>query len=683
MAKLFMSYCLNDAEFVRQVTCYMSMQAGLKVFFYSDAREPGTFRKLLLPRLRTSNYFIVFVGARIGEGQLEEIEWMLGKHKHKKMIVVALPKAKRFPLGIYGRFDPLRPLGKSDRWALACAKDIVGLLKIPFVIYDLPMGYLFKYEKEIIEEYVKGKGQPRLAKRMEGCPGRWPKVTHNTAILPNPVDVKLIGRRRTEKDQIVVDSRSQYHDPRGGKGACCLVKRELVFPEAGPREELRYPLPPSDGRPSSVLNVGVLVSGGIAPGINAVIAGIVDRHDLYRREQNRKHGDPPEGENREDYPLYTLSIRGYRDGFSGLLRGDATTLTPESVREHANQGGSLIGTSRCDTLLRMDDPRKREKALRRVVGNLASACIDILYVIGGDGSMSAAHALWTIAREMYPELSVVAVPKTMDNDILWVWQSFGFLSAVEKAKDFVLQLHTEAHSNPRLCIVQLFGSDSGFVVTHAALASGVCDVVLIPEVDFTIEQLWRHISGILHKRYIPGENGSSPDAMILAGETTIPLDARDYLRDKDVALDAGERAAIKAFLDADRRVRGQTPDALRTGGLKILARSLQKKIQALAGGDRESYWWDFRVFTNEPRHLIRAIDPSVQDVIFGQRLGSLAVDNAMAGYTDFMISQWLTEYVLVPLKLVVLGRKRVPRDGIFWKSVVASTGQPEDLVGDD
>jgi 6-phosphofructokinase len=82
------------------------------------------------------------------------------------------------------------------------------------------------------------------------------------------------------------------------------------------------------------------------------------------------------------------------------------------------------------------------------------------------------------------------------------------------------------------------------------------------------------------------------------------------------------------------------------------------------------------VITNEPRHLIRSIRPSVSDVIFAERLGALAVDNAMAGYTDFMVSQWLTEFVLVPLPLVVLGRKRVYTRGMFWKSVRAKTGQP-------
>ena len=92
------------------------------------------------------------------------------------------------------------------------------------------------------------------------------------------------------------------------------------------------------------------------------------------------------------------------------------------------------------------------------------------------------------------------------------------------------------------------------------------------------------------------------------------------------------------------------------------------------------YWENFRLFTSEPRHLIRSVRPSTADVIFAERLGTLAVDNAMAGYTDFMVSQWLTEYVLVPLELAILGRKRVPSNGIFWKSVLASTEQPPDMA---
>ena len=134
----------------------------------------------------------------------------------------------------------------------------------------------------------------------------------------------------------------------------------------------------------------------------------------------------------------------------------------------------------------------------------------------------------------------------------------------------------------------------------------------------------------------------------------------------------------------DGRVHGQTPDELRTGGLKIVSRVLQRDIRNTEAMDNpvpvssyQDYCSKFRVFANEPRHLLRAISPSASDVVFGHRLGVLAVDNAMAGYTDFLVSQWLTEYVLIPLELVVLGRKRVPPDGIFWKSVLAKTKTSE------
>src|SRR5690349_13365963 len=99
----------------------------------------------------------------------------------------------------------------------------------------------------------------------------------------------------------------------------------------------------------------------------------------------------------------------------------------------------------------------------------------------------------------------------------------------------------------------------------------------------------------------------------------------------------------------------------------MVSRVLERDIRAM--GSEEDYWRAFRAFTNEPRHIIRSSAPTVVDAILAGRLGTLAVDSAMAGYSDFMVSQWLTEYVLVPLTLVVLGRKRVPREGIFWNSV--------------
>ena len=190
----------------------------------------------------------------------------------------------------------------------------------------------------------------------------------------------------------------------------------------------------------------------------------------------------------------------------------------------------------------------------------------------------------------------------------------------------------------------------------------------------TMEEIFQHVKGKLMERYSNRANNESPFAIVVMAETALPADAGSYYKDPIVGLSDDEKREVENFLRQGRQVRGQTPDELRTAGLKIVSKLLQKKIQSEI--DPDWYWKDFRVITNEPRHLIRSIPPSVNDVIFGERLGTLAVDNAMAGYTDFMVSQWLTEFVLVPLQLVVLGRKKVSKDGIFWKSVVSKTGQP-------
>jgi 6-phosphofructokinase 1 len=220
--------------------------------------------------------------------------------------------------------------------------------------------------------------------------------------------------------------------------------------------------------------------------------------------------------------------------------------------------------------------------------------------------------------------------------------------------------------------MQLFGSDSGFVVSHAALASGVVTLALIPEIEFSMKQVCDYLLERLEDLF---EQGRSPYGVVVMSETAIPTDVHRYMHDPDVRLEDEERKEIENFIRQKRRVRGQTPDALRTGGLKIVSRVLQREMENSPYG----HWQKLRVFTNEPRHLLRSLEPSAADIIFGQRLGCLAVDNAMAGYNDFMVSQWMTEFVLVPLALVVLGRKRVPPDGIFWRSVLASTGQPFDL----
>jgi len=791
----------------------------------------------------------------------------------------------------------------------------------------LPLGYPFDYEKDIIEEFVKGNGRLLDDTRLQqGCPLEWPQVKRiipktDCNFVDNPVLTHITGKHRPSTDQVIVDARSQYHTCTNDRESRCLIRlsQSLSFLEAGPRKKICYPLkryPQSDD-----LNIGIVVSGGIAPGINAVIAGICSRHVTYHKNQKIKDTDDQNIKNADDqnikdeeYRKYVLTIKMYRDGFLGMLHNFKIELTPEEAIKHistiVNQGGSWISTARHDELLDTSNLLDRQQKIDGIIDRLKDDHIDILYVIGGEGTMRAAHTLFARVQQrlsskragekLLKPISIVGIPKTMDNDILWVWQAFGFLSAVEKAKEFISQLDTEAKSNPRLCIAQLFGSDSGFVVSHAAFASGVCKAALIPEVEFAMRRLSAYVRKTLELDYDNKHSrlGQSPNGIILLAETAIPKDIEKYIDSPDypeLQLTEEEKEAIRRFvgspllnisdikkdawprllttlahsmskpsnhplrlifeklnnpirtlfrndeigdvfkdeisyeikslvvkalnqliqqgdflncqdiksfsllcdlgeslkdiesaqklsdeehidilnkrkpkslnrnpiltlqllqsyplsyvaktavdsllirisdkhlervnndssgeekklwidqfnlyiqeiysevvrtynrlfleevftgelckltLSNDRRVHGQTPDALRSGGLKVVSTVLQHDIRQKMTAHKE-YWKRFRVFTNEPRHLLRAIPPSVSDVVFGQRLGILAVDNAIAGYTDFMVSQWLTEYVLVPLELVVLGRKRVPQEGIFWKGVLQSTGQPPKMA---
>jgi len=266
---------------------------------------------------------------------------------------------------------------------------------------------------------------------------------------------------------------------------------------------------------------------------------------------------------------------------------------------------------------------------------------------------------------------------------------------VEKARQDIIQLSTEAISNPRVGIMQLFGSSSGYVVSHAALGSNVCDLALIPELEFKMIDVCEYMAKLLFERRhakTPNDRMNlNPYGIIVMSETAIPIDFDKYMYEEYVGLNDKEQEELLKFDRNNRSVIGQTPDELRSACLKIVSKVLERYIRCVMGQcdsnalstkltanctyPKDSYWEEFRVFTNEPRHLIRSMEPTISDVAYGIRLGTMAVDTALAGYTDCMASQWLTEYVVVPLKLVVLGRKRVPLDGIFWRTVVSKTGQ--------
>ncbi len=687
--RLFLSYGFKDDElFAQRLNYYLRSQPEIETFFWGKDAEPEDWATQIREKIRASDGMVFVLGPTVGKTQASEASDAYDEAgaRHYPFVVV------RWSGRVVEDDDPpRRPQGTEvlvpgdwlledadlNQLAHSAATGIMKRLHRDWVDpYEIPIGYPFQYEKSIIDEYVNGEGAPSREKLMEGAPPRWPSVErryHATTPIPHAGDLQdEVGRYRGHDERIVVDARASYLRETVGDECQCegVLKYDLDFPEAGPRESHVYPT-----RRHRSVDVGIIVSGGIAPGINAVIRSILERHQLYAR----KNGYPlnVSGCVGGLQDLLSPALHSFKCLFNRTAAGDESYrggLSADLLHDCALAGGTILPTSRADDLL---DVATRHVHVEKIVSAIHAAGIDIVYVIGGDGSMRAAHCIWREAQQQGLDISVVGVPKTTDNDILWVWQSFGFLSGVEKGRQEILNLHTEARSNPRLGVIQLFGSDSGFVVSHAALASGACDLALIPEVSFSMTGICAHIRSRLGSRYnnVP-EDPRRPWGIVVMAETAIPQDVDDYMHDEYVGLTSDEQDAIEKFLGNGRRVQGQTPDKLRSGGLKVVSRVLEHEIQS-QGGD---FWPEFRVFTNEPRHLLRSIEPSLQDLILGQRLGMLAVDNALAGYTDFMISQWLTEYVLVPLRLVILGRKRVPPGGIFWKSVLAATGQPADLV---
>jgi 6-phosphofructokinase 1 len=438
------------------------------------------------------------------------------------------------------------------------------------------------------------------------------QVVQDKPTLSNTVGEDVLGlfRRPDERKAVIADMELIRE----------FEKKGLTVPsflEAGPRADLRH-------NPHTV-RAAIVTTGGLAPGLHCVIHSIVKRHC-------------------HTYSIAHGKVFGVYNSFRGLcdLAQNHVELNPTKTEEWLDQGGSKLGIVRYFHKGKDGDEAIAEMA-DVITKNLRTNHIDILYVIGGDGSLKTAHKI----AQLNPTRSIVGIPKTMDNDILWVWQSFGFNTAVEQATRVINTLRAEAESTRRICMIELFGAESGFVAANASLASGHVDLVLIPEVftHLNADQAQKYLSEVVTR---VGETVQkrphNPHAVVVVAEGVSTV-----LVEKSVAIE-GVKVEKGSFVDQ-------------------LAGLIKRQVQDAQGQP-------VPVFVNQPRHHIRAVPANAHDQIYCERLGALAVDNALAGYTDFMISQWLTEFVLVPLHLVQTGQKSIPIHGMFWKQVVSSTGQP-------
>jgi 6-phosphofructokinase 1 len=370
---------------------------------------------------------------------------------------------------------------------------------------------------------------------------------------------------------------------------------------AGPREKIFFD-------PARVA-CGIVTCGGLCPGLNDVIRAIVmSLHHHYGVQE----------------------IHGFRFGYEGLVRGrghEPVRLTPDGVNRIHHMGGSVLGSSR--------GPQDPAEMLR----TLEDLGVGILFAIGGDGTLRGAQKIAEEATRRGLAIAVVGIPKTIDNDILFVQKTFGFETAVAEARRATQAANTEAEAARNgIGLVKLMGRDSGFIAAYSVLVDSHVNFCLVPEVPFALDrflaELQRRIERRGHAVIVVAEGAGQ--------ELVRPPEGRD-------ASGNVRYGDIGAFL------RDAIKDHFERAGVEINLKYI------------------------DPSYTIRSVPAGAHDSAFCLLLGHNAVHAGMTGRTNMVVGFWNHQFTHVPIPLAVLHRKTVEPDGALWSSVLASTGQARDM----
>jgi 6-phosphofructokinase 1 len=373
------------------------------------------------------------------------------------------------------------------------------------------------------------------------------------------------------------------------------------FEAAGPRERIFF-------QPNKT-TAGIVTCGGLCPGLNDIIRGIVTQCH-YRYGVTR-----------------TL---GFRYGYEGLVQRHGhlpMELRPESVAQIHNFGGTILGSSR------------GPQAVGEMVDNLEEMKVDLLFVVGGDGTLKGAGEIVAEIRRRGLKKAVIGIPKTIDNDILFLDKSFGFETAFAVAVQAVKCAFVEAQGAMNgIGLIKLMGRDSGFIACYAALAGGNVDYVLIPEVPFRLDGP----SGLLEQlRYRIARRKS---AVIVVAEGA----GQELIAGRHGADQSGNRKLgdIGAFL----------------------------KERSTAFSDERKLGVTLRYI--DPSYLIRSVPANAADNFYCSQLAQHAVHAAMAGKTGMLVGRWHGAFVHLPVEMATHGRNKVDPNRDLWRAVLESTGQP-------
>jgi 6-phosphofructokinase 1 len=266
--------------------------------------------------------------------------------------------------------------------------------------------------------------------------------------------------------------------------------------------------------------------------------------------------------------------------------------------------------------------------------------IDILFCVGGDGTLKGAHALWKELKNRKKKISIIGVPKTIDNDISFVYKTFGFDTAVSMAKEVIKCAHVEAigHVNG-IGLVKVMGRESGFIAAYATLASLEVNFCLIPEIPFSLH----------------GEDG-----------------LLNYLHDRLVNR---SHAVIVVAEGAGQNLMESKKESYDASGNRVLG-----DIGYYLKHEINKYFSEIGFTVNlkfiDPSYIIRSVPANTSDSIFCENLARNAVHAGMAGKTDVLIGLWHGAYTHVPLEIAIKKRKKVSPNTSLWRSVLGATGQP-------
>ena len=370
---------------------------------------------------------------------------------------------------------------------------------------------------------------------------------------------------------------------------------------AGPRQRIFFD--------PAAIACGIVTCGGLCPGINDVIRAVsLSLHHHYGVRR----------------------IYGFRYGYQGLVKRlghSPLELTPDAVSHISELGGTILASSRGP-----QDPAE-------MVDYLAELGVAILFAIGGDGTLKGAGKIAEEAARRRIPLSVIGIPKTIDNDISFVQKTFGFETAVAEAQRAIYAAHTEAVGAPNgIGLVKLMGRDSGFIAAYASLVDSQVNYCLVPEVPFTLAGLLRSLEERLRRR---------GHAVVVAAEGA-----------------GQELLAASGGRDASGNVK--------LGDIGIYLRDAIKEHFSRSGREVNLKYID-------PSYIIRSQPANTHDSALCLLLGHSAVHAGMAGRTNMVVGLWNHQFTHVPIALATRARKKIDPEGWFWSSVLGSTGQPREM----